>query len=384
MSDTTNDQLMPCPFCGTPAKWFKTGRDIGIECGEESDCPGNAQTDTYAPEHREACVRTWNRRAATAPAQPVDERKALIIDQVVAAFDKYRSGIRDFESGRVTVAAQEFDKAIGNLRAALASNEAAPQDFKEWLDSKRDANVSEVFHDIVAQVAKMQSSSPAPQEPIDPLSELKGRHLTLNARQLRAALDYGAPDFETDEDQRDTEICLQWLPERMSVDGEKMEAGLYMWDAEYPEEGVVLLDENYEAAPASAAPAANEAHLRQMEQKATAFDEWIEKTNWVQEQIGTFPVKALGKHHADVMRDEIERLRAIVSGAPLKRLQDLINTQCSDGNWNYDPYMHGLANGLLLAKSCFTDEEPKFLSSPEKWIGNKTSSTSNTDTAREE
>lgn len=49
--------------------------------------------------------------------------------------------------------------------------------------------------------------------------------------------------------------------------------------------------------------------LRLMDQKAFAFDEWIEKTNWVQEQISTFPPTALGKHRADVMREEIERLR---------------------------------------------------------------------------
>lgn len=49
--------------------------------------------------------------------------------------------------------------------------------------------------------------------------------------------------------------------------------------------------------------------------KATAFDEWIEKTNWVQEQMSTFPVSALGKHRADVMREEIERLREAIRQA---------------------------------------------------------------------
>jgi hypothetical protein len=120
MTETTNDQLKPCPFCGTPAKWFKTGRDIGIECGEESDCPGNAQTDTYAPEHREACVRTWNRRAATAPAQPVDERKAFALPPLPhTTYNGYSDG-----SEPLYTAEQMKDYA----RAALASNEAAPQE----------------------------------------------------------------------------------------------------------------------------------------------------------------------------------------------------------------------------------------------------------------
>jgi hypothetical protein len=49
---------------------------------------------------------------------------------------------------------------------------------------------------------------------------------------------------------------------------------------------------------------------RLMQRKAVAYDEWIEKTKWVQQQISTFPVGSLGKHCADVMREEIERLRA--------------------------------------------------------------------------
>ena len=35
----------------------------------------------------------------------------------------------------------------------------------------------------------------------------------------------------------------------------------------------------------------------------------------------------------------------------MKALNDVIDVQCSDGNWDYDPYMHGRANGLLLARS---------------------------------
>jgi len=57
-----SDKLLPCPFCGTSAKWFKTGRDIGIECGDGFDCPGRAQTNVYDPEHRETVIAEWNRR----------------------------------------------------------------------------------------------------------------------------------------------------------------------------------------------------------------------------------------------------------------------------------------------------------------------------------
>jgi hypothetical protein len=49
-------------------------------------------------------------------------------------------------------------------------------------------------------------------------------------------------------------------------------------------------------------------------------------------------------------------------------LKDLTKTQCSDGNWNYDPYMHGMANGLILALSLFQSGTPQFLEAPEDWL----------------
>lgn len=52
--------------------------------------------------------------------------------------------------------------------------------------------------------------------------------------------------------------------------------------------------------------------LNLLKMKAEAFDEWIEKTEWVQAQHASFPFNTLGMHRADVMRKEIDRLRAIV------------------------------------------------------------------------
>lgn len=54
--------------------------------------------------------------------------------------------------------------------------------------------------------------------------------------------------------------------------------------------------------------------LHMLQQKADAYEEWIAKTDWVQEQAGTFPINRLGKHRADVMREEIERLRSALKG----------------------------------------------------------------------
>lgn len=49
-------------------------------------------------------------------------------------------------------------------------------------------------------------------------------------------------------------------------------------------------------------------------------------------------------------------------------LLSCIEVQCRKGNWNYDPYMHGMANGMIFAKACIEDTTPQYLSAPDKWI----------------
>lgn len=61
--------------------------------------------------------------------------------------------------------------------------------------------------------------------------------LLINGYQLRAALDFIAPDGTAE--QLESEACIEWRQQ----DADFLEAGLYAWCAEYPEEGCVLLDE---------------------------------------------------------------------------------------------------------------------------------------------
>lgn len=44
----------------------------------------------------------------------------------------------------------------------------------------------------------------------------------------------------------------------------------------------------------------------------------------------------------------------------LEVLRANVAVQSSDGNWNYDPYNHGYANGLILAEAIMHDLEPRF------------------------
>jgi hypothetical protein len=64
--------------------------------------------------------------------------------------------------------------------------------------------------------------------------------------------------------------------------------------------------------------------------------------------------------------NELAAIRA--SAADIDKAVDV---QLTDGNWNYDPYMHGMANGLLFAQACLRDTTPEYLDAPTLWKGDK-------------
>ncbi len=55
----------------------------------------------------------------------------------------------------------------------------------------------------------------------------------------------------------------------------------------------------------------------------------------------------------------------------VKMLREMKEVQCSDGNWNYDPYMHGMANGLIFALCLFDDKPPEYFEAPKEWLKDK-------------
>jgi hypothetical protein len=52
----------------------------------------------------------------------------------------------------------------------------------------------------------------------------------------------------------------------------------------------------------------------------------------------------------------------------IETLQRCLDIQCQDGNWNYDPYLHGMANGMIFAMSLLTDKDPEFLDAPSVFL----------------
>jgi hypothetical protein len=54
-------------------------------------------------------------------------------------------------------------------------------------------------------------------------------------------------------------------------------------------------------------------------------------------------------------------------GDILKNFDDMITVACTDGTWDSDPYLHGMANGMLFLRSVVSGEDPKFLDAPAKY-----------------
>lgn len=48
-------------------------------------------------------------------------------------------------------------------------------------------------------------------------------------------------------------------------------------------------------------------------------------------------------------------------------IQDLLETQGMNGNWDYNEYMLGLYNGLELSLSILQKREPNYKTPPAKW-----------------
>ena len=75
-----------------------------------------------------------------------------------------------------------------------------------------------------------------------------------------------------------------------------------------------------------------------------------------------------------IIPDEIKEvltLKDLMVRNGLVKLKDLSKIQCGDGNWNYSPYMQGLANGLILAIATIEGKEPKYLEAPKVWLSEK-------------
>lgn len=69
--------------------------------------------------------------------------------------------------------------------------------------------------------------------------------------------------------------------------------------------------------------------------------------------------------------DELEliwrRPKLTEEKTPAEKVRELRDIQGREGNWDYDPYMQGMYNGLEVALCVLEDRDPEFKSAPKKW-----------------
>jgi hypothetical protein len=62
---------------------------------------------------------------------------------------------------------------------------------------------------------------------------------------------------------------------------------------------------------------------------------------------------------------------AINYGKLIGDVRHMLDVQGQHGNWDCDPYMHGLYNGIEFALSIVERREPKFRDAPDTWLADK-------------
>jgi len=51
----------------------------------------------------------------------------------------------------------------------------------------------------------------------------------------------------------------------------------------------------------------------------------------------------------------------------LDKLHEIIGIHGDSGNWDYDEYMHGMYNGLELARAIIENNDPDYREVPDQW-----------------
>lgn len=67
----------------------------------------------------------------------------------------------------------------------------------------------------------------------------------------------------------------------------------------------------------------------------------------------------------------------------IKDINDVLKVQGNDGNWNYDPYMQGMYNGMELIAAIAEKREPVFKNAPVEWLKDSPRSLTDKPTAEE-
>ncbi len=85
--------------------------------------------------------------------------------------------------------------------------------------------------------------------------------------------------------------------------------------------------------------------------------------------IGAALDHAMTRYQVDEGGNAVRKREARLTFAgAVTALRELVKVQCSEGNWNYSPYMRGMANGMILALATLRGDDAHYLDEPGEYL----------------
>jgi hypothetical protein len=72
---------------------------------------------------------------------------------------------------------------------------------------------------------------------------------------------------------------------------------------------------------------------------------------WIEAAIVTLLVLLCTASYIVGLRSGVQHIKdeGLIPKGRVDKLKQMTDLQCTPGNWDYDPYMHGMANGMIYA-----------------------------------
>lgn len=70
----------------------------------------------------------------------------------------------------------------------------------------------------------------------------------------------------------------------------------------------------------------------------------------------------------------MSKVKAAAARTPLEKLKAVTAIATAPGNYDARPYLHGMANGLILALAIAEGREPEYLDTPKQWLNDRSGS----------
>ncbi|MGU4084188.1 hypothetical protein [Pseudomonas aeruginosa] len=245
----------PCPahpasveLAGVAANLtFINGRPAMCGCQVEYSSGGGEYSDviyvTLCAKHSGSAILDLvaTNRIALTPEYEGQWHADLYLDREIPLAKA--EGATPAEAVLALMSAERIDPEQGGVDQAGGDRWDALQSIMEWTAAENIPDDRKLC--LIRNAARAALAQPSPVR----------SSLLINGYQLRAALEFIAPDGTAK--QLESEARIEWRQQ----DADFLEAGLYAWCAEYPEEGCVLLDEE----PATAQPSPAQAEQAEAE-----------------------------------------------------------------------------------------------------------------------